>query len=141
MLASQLALPREGHLDAVFQIFGYLKGHQNFLMVFDPTYPTTDMSMFQEHYWCDFYGETKEAIPPNTPDPRGKEVDLGFFDSDHAGDKLTRQSRNGYIIFLNDAPIGFPRSKQLLKLQCLEQNLFQGRLECKHSRDCNTSCA
>ena len=37
MLASQLVLPREGHLDAVFQIFGYLKGHKNFLMVFDLT--------------------------------------------------------------------------------------------------------
>ena len=37
MLASQLALPREVHLDAVFHILGYLKGHQNTRMVFDPT--------------------------------------------------------------------------------------------------------
>ena len=27
MLASQLELTREGHLEAVFHIFGYLKGH------------------------------------------------------------------------------------------------------------------
>ena len=40
MLASQLALPREGHLEAVFHIFEYLKGHHNSWMVFDPTYPT-----------------------------------------------------------------------------------------------------
>ena len=48
-------------------------------MVFDPTYPTPDMSMFQEHDWCDFYGDTKEAIPTNAPEPRGKEVDLIIF--------------------------------------------------------------
>ena len=92
MLASQLALPWEGHLKAVFNIFGYMKGHHNAWMVFDPTYPTLDMSMFPEHEWCDFYGDMKEVIPPNAPDPRGKKVDLIiFFDSDHAGDKLTRQ--------------------------------------------------
>ena len=79
MLASQLALPREGHLEAVFHIFGYLKGHHNARMVFDPTYPTPDMSMFQEHYWCYFYGDVKEVIPPNAPETRGKEDDLKIF--------------------------------------------------------------
>ena len=49
MLASQLALPQERHLEAVFHIFGYLKFHHNARMVFDTIYPTTDMSMFQEH--------------------------------------------------------------------------------------------
>ena len=71
MLASQLALPWEGHLEAVFHILGYLKGNHNARMVFDPTYPNPDMSMFQEHDWCDFYADTKEAIPPNAPEPRG----------------------------------------------------------------------
>ena len=46
MLASQLALPQEGHLESVFHIFGYLKGHHNYRMVFDLTYPTPDMSIF-----------------------------------------------------------------------------------------------
>ena len=106
MLASQLALPREGHLEAVFHIFGYLKGHHNAWMVFNPTYPTPEISMFHEHNWYGFYGYVKEAIPPNAPDTRGKEVDLRIFvDSDHAGDKLTRRYRTGYIIFLNNVPI------------------------------------
>ena len=91
MLASQLVLTQEGHLEEVFKNFGYLKGHHNARMVFDPTYPTPDISMFKEHNWCDFYGDAKEAIPPNAPEPRGKEIDLRIFvDSDHAGDKLTR---------------------------------------------------
>ena len=94
MLASQLSLPQEGHLEAVFHIFGYLKGHHNAWMVLNPTYPTPDMSMFQEHDWCCFYGDVKEATPPNAPEPRGKEIDLRIFvDSDHAGDKLNRRLR------------------------------------------------
>ena len=82
-------------------------------MVFDPKYPTTDMSMFQEHDWCDFYGGVKEAIPPNAPNPRGKEVDLRIFvNSDHAGDKLTRRFKAGYIIFLKNATIAWLSKKQ-----------------------------
>ena len=55
----------------------------------------------------------KEAIPPNAPKPRGKEFDMRIFvDSDHAGEKITRKSRTGYIIFLNKAPIAWLSKKQ-----------------------------
>ena len=70
MLASELALPQEVHLEAVFQIFGFLKGHNNARMVVNPTYPTPDMSIIWEHYWCGFYGDVKEAVPLNAPEPR-----------------------------------------------------------------------
>ena len=54
------------------------------------------MSIFQEHDWCGFDGDVKEAITPNAPEPRGKEVDLIIFvDSDHAGYKLTILSITG----------------------------------------------
>jgi hypothetical protein len=35
-----------------------------------------------------------------------------YVDSDHAGDKVTRRSRTGYIIFLNSAPIDWFSKKQ-----------------------------
>lgn len=55
----------------------------------------------------------KEAIPPNAPDPRGKEVDLRMsVYSDHAGDKLTRRSRTGFMIFMNTALIQALSKKQ-----------------------------
>jgi hypothetical protein len=54
----------------------------------------------------EFYGNVEEAIPPNMPPPLGKDVDLCMMvDSDHAGEKRTRRSRNGFIIFCNLAPI------------------------------------
>ena len=91
MLASQLAQTQEGHFEVVFHIFVYLKGHNNARMVFNPTYPTPDMSIIWEHYWCGFYGDVKEAVPLNAPEPRDNEVDLRIFvDSEHTGDKLTR---------------------------------------------------
>jgi ribosomal protein L31E len=112
-LASYMALPREGHLDAVFHVFAYLKIKHNSRMVFDPSYPEIDASTFQEHDWTEFYGDIKEAIPPDRPKSRGKEIDIRMFvDSDHAGDKLTRRSRTGFFVYVNSAPICWLSKKQ-----------------------------
>ena len=113
MLASQMALPREGHLEAVFHIFAYLKRKYNSRMVFDPTYPNINEGDFKTCNWKQFYGECKEPIPPNAPTPRGKEVDIRMFvDSDHAGDKATRRSRTGFLIYINTALIQWLSKKQ-----------------------------
>jgi hypothetical protein len=94
ILASHMALPREGHLEAMFHVFAYLKCKHNARLVFDPSYPEIDFSNFREENWEHFYGDVREAIPTDAPEPRGKEVDLrAFVDSDHAGDKSTRRSR------------------------------------------------
>ena len=93
LLASQMALPKEGHLDVLVQIFLYLKGKHNSRMIFDPTYPEINYDEFLKHYWTNFYGEVKKVIPPNAPRTAGKDIDLQMFvDSDHAGDKATRRS-------------------------------------------------
>ena len=52
-------------------------------------------------------------MPPNAPKPLGKEVELRLFvDSDHAGDKATRRSRTGFMIFMNMALINWCSKKQ-----------------------------
>ena len=113
MLASHIALPREGHLDALLHIFAYLKNKHNSTMVFDPTYPTIDMTEFKECDWKGFYGEVSEPVPSNAPKPLGKEVDLvAYVDSDHAGDKLMRRSRTGFLIYMNSSPIDWVSKKQ-----------------------------
>jgi hypothetical protein len=54
----------------------------------------------------EFYGNLEEAIPLDMPPPLGKDVDLHMMvDSDHVGEKRTRRSRTGFIIFCNLAPI------------------------------------
>ena len=59
-LASHMAMPREGHLDALFDVFCYLKRKHNSRLVFDPTYPDIDSSVFIEHDWKHFYGDVVE---------------------------------------------------------------------------------
>ena len=112
-LASYLALPREGHLEPVFHLFNFLDKRHNARIVFDPSYPVIDMSAFKDCDWKAFYGDVGKPIPPNAPEPCGKEVDLRLFvDSDHAGDKRTRRSRTGFLIYLNSAPITWFSKKQ-----------------------------
>jgi len=92
-LASFSAMPRQGHLDAVWHIYAYLKAKHNSTMIFDPTYPTIDEEAFKEVDWKEFYGDVKEAMPPNAPEPRGKDVDLTLYvDASHADDRLHRRS-------------------------------------------------
>jgi hypothetical protein len=113
MLASQMAQPREGHLVAVLRIFAYLKAHHNSRLAFDPTYPSIDHAPFPQNDWKRFYGNVQEAIPPNAPEPLGRPVVLRtFVDADHAGDKMTRHSRTGFIQYLNSAPITWYSKKQ-----------------------------
>jgi hypothetical protein len=51
--------------------------------------------------------------PPNAPKPLGKGVTLRLFvDSNHAGDKVSRHSRTGFVIFLNHGMIDWLLKKQ-----------------------------
>ena len=114
MLASHMAMPREGHLFAVFHVFAYLKQKHNSRLIFDPTPPRINVNQFKVNEdWKTFYGDVSEAIPPNYPQPRSKLVVLRLFvDSDHAGDQITRRSRTGYIQMVNMAPIAWYSKKQ-----------------------------
>ena len=104
MLASHLALPCRGHLEAYFHMFAYLKSNHNATVVMDPTYPEIDHSVFKTCNWADAYPGAAEPIPSNAPKPRGKSVDiLLYVDSDLAGDNINRRSRTGYMIFVNSA--------------------------------------
>jgi len=98
-MASQMASPREGHLDELMHIFGFLRINHNSRMVYDPLYPTIDMNVFKPNNWKSFYGNVEESIPSNVPEPRGKDVDLRprksgvrpFYTS-HCFDELNRGS-------------------------------------------------
>ena len=90
-LASMMALPREGNLDAVFHMFVFLKRKHNGIIFFDPTEPEIDINKFPREDWSATpYGECKEEIPSNAPEPRGIAFTMrAFVDSDHAGDMIT----------------------------------------------------
>jgi hypothetical protein len=106
MSSSYLVCPPEGHLENALHVMGYLQLKHNSRLIFDPTYPDIDQTAFPSFEWMEFYGNVEEAIPPDMPHPLGKDVDRHMMvDSDHAGEKRTQRSRNGFIIFCNLAPI------------------------------------
>jgi Reverse transcriptase (RNA-dependent DNA polymerase) len=105
-LSRYLASPREGHLQEVFHIFGYLKHYPTSSMVFDYAEPVHDMKDFTECDWAEFYPGASEEVPPGAPECRGKTVTMTcYVDADHAGCHTTRRSQSGILIFVNRAPI------------------------------------
>jgi hypothetical protein len=90
ILSSFLVQPRQGHLEAIYCIYGYLKSHNKSTMVFDSSYifwNDTDFTLFD---WTDFYKDAIEEIPTNAPTPRGLPVQKNIFvNADHAGNKVT----------------------------------------------------
>ena len=112
-LATHLCAPREGHLEAVYRIFAYLKKHNRSTMVFDDAEVEIDERMFTKVDWTEFYEEAEEEMPPGMPEPRGKPVHiLTFVDANHAGNTVTRRSQTGIIIFVQNAPIMWLSKKQ-----------------------------
>ena len=114
MMASMMALPRVGHLNQLFHIFAYLRLRHNSEMVFDPTLPDFDENLFPKQDWRHTpYSHAKEDLPPKIPAAPGFGfVISAYVDSDHAGDAVTRRSRTGFIIYLNNAPIFWFSKKQ-----------------------------
>ena len=113
LLSSHLALPRTGHLQQVYHIFGYLKTSPRRRLFFDPDYPGVSTSRFQKFDWVDFYRDAVEDLPDDAPEPLGKEVEIHcFVDASHASEKVTRRSQTGILIFVNKAPIVFFSKRQ-----------------------------
>ena len=113
LLSKHLALPREGHLEQVLHMIGYIKARPKFRIMFDSSKPRTNERWFQQYDWFDFYRDAKEAIPPNMPEQRGLEVLIScFVDANHAGNVKDRRSQTGILIFVNKAPIHWYSKRQ-----------------------------
>ena len=116
MMSSHLALPREGHLECLYHMFAYLKKYHNSEMIYDPTEPVIDQRAFKRADWT--YSslseqDRTEVLPPNMPEPRGKGFVIRcYVDADHAGDSVTRKSRTGFIVYLNNAPVYWYSKRQ-----------------------------
>ena len=106
LLSSHLSLPRLGHLQAVYKIFGYLKQVPKRKLYFDPVSPSISEYRFQQFEREEFYRDAEEMIPADDPKPRGKVMTTHWFvDANHSSDKVTMRYQNGILIFCNRAPI------------------------------------
>ena len=109
ILSQHQCLPREGHLDAAYRIFWYLKKADCSRIIFDATTIDTDDRIFNDaskEEWKDFYEYAEEPIPCNMPSPRGLELKITcYVDADHAANKVTRRSHSGILIYCQNTPI------------------------------------
>ena len=113
LLSQHLALPREGHLEQVLHIFGFLKDNKKLRIMFDCSQPEMDEKWFKEYEWIDYYRYAEEKVPANMPEARGLSVTLSMFvDASHAGNKKNRRSQTGILIFMNKAPIHWYSKRQ-----------------------------
>ena len=116
LLSGYQALPRIGHLEQLLHIVAFLKKKPKLTLYFDPEEPIVDELSFNgesRERFLEHYREAVEEMPNNMPRPRGRPVKTtAFVDASHAGDKRTRRSITGYIIFVNRAPIIWFSKKQ-----------------------------
>ena len=103
-----------GHLTEALNIFYYLKHHDTSWLMLDPSTfdvewtPKGSEASPQDRALAmkEIYTEAQDVLPHNAPTPKGKTVDISIFvDADHAGNKVTRRSHTGILIFCNLAPI------------------------------------
>ena len=73
-MSSFNALPREGHLAALYHTFADLAKADQHSIVFDASLSDLKPSSMVATDWTDFYGDASEAIPPKMPKPRGNPV-------------------------------------------------------------------
>ena len=108
VLSQCQAAPREGHLEEVLHIFGFLKKVGKLTLWFDPSTPNwpTELESVRSEDFLEHCRDAEELMPPDAPPPLGKPVDLtAHVDASHAANKVTRRSHIGHILFVQRAPI------------------------------------
>ena len=116
LLSRFLVQPRTGHLLQAIHIFKYLDIHSKNELAFDPAIHEVDdptQTDLKIKHMKAMYPDAEEDLPPNDPLPRGNGIQVNcFVDSDHAGDRITRRSQTGIIIYCNSAPIVWYSKRQ-----------------------------
>jgi len=93
------AMPRQGHLDRVKRIHGYLSKmcHATIKIRTDaPDYSAVPVKMYDWEHSC--HADAKEEIPLDTPKPKGKLVNMTlFFDANVYHDVVSGKSVTGIL--------------------------------------------
>jgi hypothetical protein len=101
------ASPRQGHLDRVKRMYGYLSKMRHGIIrirTLQPDYSDIPVKMYDWEYTC--YAGSKEEIPSNIPRPLGKEVvSTSFVDANLYHDLISGKSVTGILHLLNQTPV------------------------------------
>ena len=108
------ASPRRGHLDRVKRIYGYLSKMRNAVIRIRTDEPDFSGLPTVEYDWeKTVYGNCKEVIPNDVPEPKGKFVTLfHYVDANLMHCLLTGRSVTGILSFINKTPVDWFSKKQ-----------------------------
>ena len=87
--------PRYGHLEALKQVFEYLRRMPHGRILIDTSQPDVRKTavVTKGQNWVEFYPDACEDVPHDMLTPKGGLSTLTcYVDADHARDKLTRRS-------------------------------------------------
>ena len=106
--------PRQGHLDRVKRICGYLAKMRNAMIRTRADEPDYSDLPDLEHDWSrSVYGELSEVLPTDAPLPLGNHVTLTHYvDANLMHDVITGRSVTGILHLVNKTPIDWYTKKQ-----------------------------
>ena len=108
------AAPRQGHMDRVKRIYGYLLKFKHAVIRFRTDEPDYSGLPDQEFDWAhSVYGEVSEDVPSDIPAPLGRLVTLTHYvDANLYHDMITGRSVTGILHLVNKTPIDWFSKKQ-----------------------------
>ena len=110
------ANPRQGHLDRLRRVVGYMKKKRGGAIRFRTGIPDWENSFPEpiKYDWMEsVYGCPQEEIDPQAPTPKGKYVrTTSFVDANLMHDVVTGRSCTGILEFLNQTPIDWFSKRQ-----------------------------
>ena len=106
--------PREGHLERVKRICGYLAKFKHGCIRVRTDMPDYSDLPFKDYEWGkSVYGDVKEDRPRDAPPPKGNPVvTTTYKDANLAHDLITGRAVTGVIHFLNQTPVEWFSKKQ-----------------------------
>ena len=112
-LARYNAMPREGHLQAMLRVFGYLKGFSKAKLVFDTRDFIEKTEDVEVTGWKELYPNAEEEMPPDMPVAKMKPVNVtGLYDASHAPCLVTRRSVTGIVLMVNNTVLRCTTKRQ-----------------------------
>jgi hypothetical protein len=115
-LSSFHAMPRRGHLERAKQIYGYLqKMKEARIRVLTNELDYSDYQDPEYDWSSSVYGDVKEIIPTDIPEPKGKYVTLShYFDANLYHDMVSGRSVTAILHFLNQTLMDWYSKKQAM---------------------------
>lgn len=107
------AQPRKGHLERLTKVFGYLNYYKSCSIKFRTDLPDYSNFKHETFDWQYIYGDVKEELPSDMPEPKGKEVIISVFhDANLYHCRVTGGAVTGILVMLNKTPVHWVSKRQ-----------------------------